>query len=491
MERVTNSSIFNSTIFNSFLSFSANILRNVKNIDLNFSRDLETAAAHAAAAASSPRTVMQATPTPTPSSSSRGAQASLPGPVAFATSYYFVGVLVVSFLLNRIQNVAVAPGGRLRRPERPGFRAFQVDPRVVGDVDEPEVATWHEFISDHIRRVYDACLPLDPASSLTRLTINFPALYLLLKALLLHICLILQVSDLFPTSSIFDSLRSWSTEADMAWVCWQSFVAVSVGLVCGALCHGLMNDPQNEAIPFNMTGYAFLLHIYAAPVAHSDASGDNLPSRPNRDVLITMFLPILQLTLLLLMSLRKQSASQRLLPTMFCGICSLVHFYTVIWQSPLSYPPLNFVPCILTSALIFVTLITCGLSAMTQILTEGRISKPLLGHRQVMPRLEDDWEIALLRLGTAALQATQATGLGNEVASLNAGQISLSADRVGNMQTPQRRHGFTNEITRVVPESRAQTTDRRVVSGKSRTSQSRCGQPSVLYHSQLFGSLGI
>jgi len=142
-----------------------------------------------------------------------------------------------------------------------------------------------------------------------------------------------------------------------------------------------------------------------------------------------------------------------------------------MWRSPLSYPPLNlFVPlsnswerrltyicsvsCVLASGLIFISATTCALSALTQILTEGSITKPLLGHNQVLPRLEDDWEIALLRVGTASLQASHVTGLGHEVAGLSAGRLSLSADRVASIQSPRgRRSGWHNEIGQIHPQA--------------------------------------
>lgn len=63
-----------------------------------------------------------------------------------------------------------------------------------------------------------------------------------------------------------------------------------------------------------------------------------------------------------------------------------------------------------------VTLLTCTLNALTQLLLEGEIRRPLFGHtRTLAPKWDEDFAVVLLRLGTASLEATNVAGLGNEV----------------------------------------------------------------------------
>jgi len=236
MERMSNTSIFNS-----ILSLSSALIRNVKNIDLNFSRDLEAATAHASSR------LDQRHGSPTPVSASNSSQPGpsatpsgpIPGPIAFATSPFFIGVLLVSFAVNRIQHIVVAPGGRRhRRHAQAAPRAdqfvdgdfFVVDDRVVGDVDAPQ-GTWHTLVRDMLLNLRDRCLPLDPNSPFPRLVLNFPAVYLLGRAAILLLCIIIQDLELWPSYDSLTPLGEWSEQHDMASVCWNVFVAVSVGLV--------------------------------------------------------------------------------------------------------------------------------------------------------------------------------------------------------------------------------------------------------------------
>ncbi|KZV88293.1 hypothetical protein EXIGLDRAFT_679077, partial [Exidia glandulosa HHB12029] len=426
MERVSNTSLFSS-----ILSLSSALIRNVKNIDLNFSNDLAAITKPPVSSIDNPA----ATATASAPSPSHTGDSQLPGPWAFATSYYALGVVATAFILNRVQHIVVSPR---RNPHRPrpsrGTGAW---------------AAWH--------RLRGLFLPLDPSSTPSRLALNLPALYLLLRSLLLLLCTLLQVSDAFPTTQWLAPLGAWAAQHEMSYICWHVYGAVCMGLCCGALTQGLMDDGDGgNAMPFNLAAYAFLLHIYASPIAHAFRDmGPGLPSRPSRDVIITITLPALQITLLQLMLVKKEWANKRLLPTTICGLLSLAHFYTVVWSSPLTYPPLNFIPCVLTSVLIFVSLVTCTLNALTQLLSEGEITKPLFGHNQALPRWEDDFEIALLRLGTASLQATHIAGLSNQVAALKTGadaggEVELSVSGVSGMAHPVGgRRGLAREYKKV------------------------------------------
>lgn len=179
----------------------------------------------------------------------------------------------------------------------------------------------------------------------------------------------------------------------------------------------------------------------------------------------------------------KQRWSQhRLVPTTITSTLSLLHFYTVLWISPKSYPLLNYLPCIFESGLLCVTLLALGLNLVTQILLEGRVSRVLFGHREtLLPGWDEDFAIVLLRMGTASLEATNVAGLGNEVGIISVPDLDISTSKpyneYGSIEmnrlgvafithavegTGRRRKtkvGFKNEIRHVKARARGTTSD--------------------------------
>lgn len=76
-------------------------------------------------------------------------------------------------------------------------------------------------------------------------------------------------------------------------------------------------------------------------------------------------------------------------------------------------------PCLFESALLSVTFLAIFLNGLTQIVAEGSVSRPLFGHHAaLLPRLDEDFSIALLRMGTASLETSSVAGLGNEVSGV-------------------------------------------------------------------------
>lgn len=145
---------------------------------------------------------------------------------------------------------------------------------------------------------------------------------------------------------------------------------------------------------------------------------------------------------------------------------SLAHFNFVLLKKPASYPLLNYLPSLLETLLLLVTLLTISLNALTQLLLEGQITRPLFGHqRSLVPKWDEDFGIVLLRLGTASLEATSVAGLGNEVGSIATGasletksstvpdDSTVMLTRSGVMSVTNkgrsRAVGFSNEIKNV------------------------------------------
>ncbi|KAF8136661.1 hypothetical protein EV363DRAFT_1429023 [Boletus edulis] len=345
-----------------------------------------------------------------------------PGPWGFLTSGYMLGLIVMAVLMHRIQNIVVPPRHRARRFPRPQSRHI-----------------FEQF-------AYRAIFPLDFSSSLVRLVLRLPTLYFLSKSLLLWFTTLAQTAHKFPSSDRLLSLASWVARYDTAALCWFTFCAVCGALCVEALARGLEGANSN-ASPFNLFGYAFLLHIYSSPITHGTKLQD-LPSRPDKHVVFTIILPLLQWS------------NHRLIPSAFVSIIALIHFHWVLWFSDTTYPLLNYMPCLFESILLFVTFLAIFLTAFTQIVAEGTVSRPLFGHHAVLlPRLDEDFSIALLRMGTASLETSSVAGLGNEVSDVavmppvrdqtEVGTVALSRFGVDSISHSLDGYGFANEIKNV------------------------------------------
>ena len=105
------------------------------------------------------------------------------------------------------------------------------------------------------------------------------------------------------------------------------------------------------------------------------------------------------------------------------------------------------------SVVIFFSVI---LKAFTHLFTLGYLPSPvlinILPHEGVVPSMEDDFGVALLKLGTACLEATQFSGLRNELVGIQEKQgpwVEISASGSNLFSTPKSLGGFGAEITKV------------------------------------------
>jgi hypothetical protein len=169
-----------------------------------------------------------------------------------------------------------------------------------------------------------------------------------------------------------------------------------------------------------------------------------------------------------ILGVKKTWSRQRLVPTGIATLLSLVHFYSVLWFSPSSYPLLNYMTCIFESFLASVTILTISLNALTQLLLEGVISRPLFGYATtLLPKWDEDFSMVLIRVGIASLEATSLAGLGNEVGGVAVsdqlcpskphtefgtiemnrfGVMTLSHTVEGRGRHKKVKHGLSNEI---------------------------------------------
>ncbi|KAF8624121.1 hypothetical protein AX15_006030 [Amanita polypyramis BW_CC] len=407
-------------------------------------------------------------------------QPGLPNPWAFFTSGYLIGLLVVAFVLHRMQNIILPSRTPIRH--RRDFVGF-----LNGGASQRYSFVRHILL----RRLVSFFLPLDISRTRTRLALQLPSLCVLTKMLFLWGLLVLQTCDMMPEWSWVQKMGTWSEKKEMSEICWTTFCAVGAVFCVEGFVRALdgmsttfaLNTHSNpNASPFNLIGYTFLLHVYSSPATHVRKL-DGLPSRPDKHVIITIAIPLLQLTIFHYLSISKRLSTHRLIPTTLTSLLSLAHFHTTLFSrlsrarsptpdgltilpipltptlsapvpsaintgvSPSSqsshlsatelnsnYPLLNYIPNMFETMLLLTIVLTVALNTIVQLLVRGRIERPFIGlgiinngseHRSIgwlaslrsLP-WDEDFAVLLLRMSTATLEATGLRGWGNEVAPI-------------------------------------------------------------------------
>ncbi|KAG9098952.1 hypothetical protein FRC07_010570, partial [Ceratobasidium sp. 392] len=363
----------------------------------------------------------------------------LPSPWGFVTSGYALGLLLMAVILNRIAHVVVPP-------------------RQVGRRRQP-------------RRIWHALFPINVSATHTRLISRVPSIALLGTALFLLTVALVQAAGIWEPLATSESAWSgmwyvqacrWAAGKEMSYVCWTTYIAVCVAMVMNTLTKGLEGGGNEGPHSFNLFGYSFLLHIYASPIMHTQTpkqplpTEDMPPSRPDKHVLITIILPLLQLTILHILAVNKRWSRQRLIPTTVCGLLSIVHFGYVTLFSTSSYPFFTYLNSLLESFLVGIILLTCTLHFTTRLLLQGQIAlNPFsedggIAHQSLLPSRADDYAVALLKLGSVCLEATAMAGFGNEVSPIHTPDtLYITQSGVPTVPASAGPHGFAREIKNV------------------------------------------
>ncbi|THU80622.1 hypothetical protein K435DRAFT_767892 [Dendrothele bispora CBS 962.96] len=261
--------------------------------------------------------------------------AHFPGPWGFFTSGYMAGLFLMAVLMHRIENVVVPT-------------------RIPHPAGRPSRRSRNTSIQE---RIYRSFLPLNLNKTSTRLALHLPTLYFLCRMLVLWSLLILQTADLFPRieSGVMHDLGVWSQTREMKDVSWQTFCAVCAAFCVETFVKGLDGvgvgfgaHLQANTSPFNLVGYAFLLHVYASPITHVHKP-EGLPSRPDKHVLITIAIPLLQITFFHILSVRKRWSNHRFIPTALASFLSLLHFHVTILAYSSLFSSLGFLSTISTA----------------------------------------------------------------------------------------------------------------------------------------------
>ncbi|KAJ7288516.1 hypothetical protein C8J57DRAFT_1280535 [Mycena rebaudengoi] len=334
-----------------------------------------------------------------------------------------LGLVGLAILLHRIQNIVVPS-------------------RISSTHHTPHNIASRLYGYRAVRRVYSFLLPLDLSRTTTRLAFHLPYLYFLVKMLSVWTVLLLQTSGLFPAydSGYIYSFGQFVAKLEMHNICWCTFCAICGAFAMEAFVRGLDGSGLGwiqmnaNTSPFNLIGYAFLLHIYSSPITHV-YKPPSLPSRPDKHF---NHLPHL--------SIRKRWSSHRLFPTALASFLSLLHFHATLYShyssnNPRLYCPRSRSPPV-TSLLPHHP--PSSPQSPTQVLYSrptGSATFPLLNY---FPNIFEtlliltitltillnavNWGVVLLRVGTASLESTGLRGWGNEMPPVSAAALHSRAD---------------------------------------------------------------
>ena len=136
--------------------------------------------------------------------------------------------------MNRIQHIVVPPRRSLALRVLRGRRSI-----------------FHAF--------FYSMFPIDLSSTKYRTAFRIPSLFLLFKSLTLLTVVLLQVSNLYPSSTFWgiQELGQWAESKETADICWTTFCAVCLSLVIGSLTRGLEGHHTNSGSPFNLVCLLF------------------------------------------------------------------------------------------------------------------------------------------------------------------------------------------------------------------------------------------
>ncbi|KAG8817253.1 hypothetical protein FRC17_011318 [Serendipita sp. 399] len=313
-------------------------------------------------------------------------------PWTFVTSSYAISLIIMAIVLSRIQHV-VAP---------------------VRDLEMARLqSAWPQFF------------PIDVSKTRTRLVIRLFSLFLIWKSTICLTVIVLQAWNVYPSIGPLALLGHWASMINMVDVCWSAFISVCAAMIASTFTRAM--DGTRTSSTFNLPQFAFVLHVCSAPLGSvynrmpDPLQGQRPALRPNRHVLVTLFLPLLQIAMLHTQGIWKKYERNVFIPTAVCGILGLVHFvYAYLIGQIMEYPLLQIFPSALELSVVALILCTTALNAFSQFLQHGRIVRPLFGTgANSLPAKDEEWAISVMRLGTSAVDLTVVAGLGNEVAAVS------------------------------------------------------------------------
>ncbi|PKI82520.1 hypothetical protein MVES1_003799 [Malassezia vespertilionis] len=192
---------------------------------------------------------------------------------------------------------------------------------------------------------------------------------------------------------------------------WTAFLGVCVAQCIGTAVRSLeLIGSRDDPSTFNLVSFGFILYIHSTTREFA----------PNAHVFLLVIAKVIELLGMNILLCRKPPLISRLAFTTMIGICIMVHYLFTMYYTD-EYPIIHSASQMMETSVFGIVLLTIGLHALRMYFVDGSIDlRRLKLPPSSLPRATDDFSLAVLKLGTTCLHATQLTGLSCEIKEVDA-----------------------------------------------------------------------
>lgn len=240
---------------------------------------------------------------------------------------------------------------------------------------------------------------------------RLPAIFMLarsLRGLLLAMCADHTTPSMQPWLASLRGIIKGTPPAPVD-LMWSTFMGACVSqCVCTVFRCLELIPAQDDPLTFNLVSFGFLLYIHAY-------AQEFIPNAHVYFILAVRVFELLGMNTLLTV---RHPPISRLAFTTVTGLLLSAHFlFVTIYTN--EYPVLHSATRVIETLVVGIIALTIVLHALTMYLVDGSVRMDkLLRLRGTQPRPNDDFSLAVLKVGNACLQATQCSGLAREIGPL-------------------------------------------------------------------------
>ncbi|KAG0377635.1 hypothetical protein BGX24_005738 [Mortierella sp. AD032] len=233
-----------------------------------------------------------------------------------------------------------------------------------------------------------------PLKLSVRFALKLPSFYLLMKSALITLALVTQDHGSLMGLGWMSNLKTSYNESHALWL---SFIAMGISCTIDSFIANLHSNGSHEQTT-NMLEWAILFHF----------------TPHGRDILIISLIQVCQLLTLQFLSLSSRGKNYRLAVTTLWGVLDLTHFAYAIYHRSNTYPSLQLLTRLPEVVVILMVGISMTLHALTYIVTGGNVRRQMFEPR-AMPTRDEEYGLAVFKVGRACMEATRGVGFRNEV----------------------------------------------------------------------------